>query len=119
MFYPHDRDYLREVTQFAYEVGKLENFLSCIYRVGHEFYNNGKEYVCFLGKDFSAYGFVFACFKMEDCEIVDGYLQRKYGVDPFMNGGIIFHGQHDNGGDGSAPTYSVCLTTTDGWSIHT
>ena len=35
------------------------------------------------------------------------------------NGGIIFHGVHDNGGDGSAPTFSVNLTPVDGWAIHT
>jgi len=36
-----------------------------------------------------------------------------------FEGGLIFHGQHDNGGDGGAPTFSVCLTKTSGWSIHT
>lgn len=36
-----------------------------------------------------------------------------------MNGGIIFHGRHDNGGDGSAPTFSVNLTPTDGYLVHT
>ena len=35
------------------------------------------------------------------------------------NGGIIFHGVHDNGGNGSAPTFSVNLTPTKGWAIHT
>lgn len=35
------------------------------------------------------------------------------------NGGIIFHGKHDNGGDGSAPTFSVSLTPCNGWQIHT
>jgi len=34
-------------------------------------------------------------------------------------GGLIYHGQHDGGGNGSAPTFSVCLTPTSGWSIHT
>lgn len=34
-------------------------------------------------------------------------------------GGIIFHGKRDNGGDGSAPTFSCCLNPTDGYSIHT
>jgi len=36
-----------------------------------------------------------------------------------FNGGIIFHGDHDNGGDGGAPTYSVNLSPQDGWSVHT
>lgn len=35
------------------------------------------------------------------------------------NGGIIFHGKHDNGGDGSAPTFSVNLIPCSGWAIHT
>jgi len=38
---------------------------------------------------------------------------------PLYHGGLIFHGPHDNGGDGGAPTYSVNLTPQDGWSIHT
>lgn len=35
------------------------------------------------------------------------------------NGGIIFHGAHDRGGDGGAPSFSVSITPTVGWSIHT
>jgi hypothetical protein len=36
-------------------------------------------------------------------------------------GGVIFHGKHDNGGDGSAPTFSVSLDndTNPHWQIHT
>ena len=37
----------------------------------------------------------------------------------WFSGGLIFHGPHDNGGDGGAPTFSVNLTKHDGWSIHT
>jgi len=38
-----------------------------------------------------------------------------------LNGGFIFHGQHDGYGNGSAPTFSVCLEAERkaGWSIHT
>ena len=35
------------------------------------------------------------------------------------DGGIIFHGKRDNGGNGSSPTFSVNLTPTNGWAIHT
>ena len=37
------------------------------------------------------------------------------------NGGIIFHGNHDKGGNGSAPTFSVSLdnSTEERWEIHT
>lgn len=37
----------------------------------------------------------------------------------WINGGLIYHGSHDGGGNGGAPTYAVCVTPTDGWSIHT
>ena len=36
-----------------------------------------------------------------------------------LNGGMIFHGSHDSGGNGSAPTFSVNMTPTSGWAIHT
>ena len=36
-----------------------------------------------------------------------------------LNGGMIFHGSHDREGNGSAPTFSVSLTPTTGWTIHT
>ncbi len=41
------------------------------------------------------------------------------GYDQCLNGGLIFHGPHDGYGSGSAPTLSVCLNSTYGWSIHT
>ncbi len=37
----------------------------------------------------------------------------------WFNGGLIFHGAHDRGGDGGAPTFSVSLTPASGWSVHT
>ena len=36
-----------------------------------------------------------------------------------LNGGLIYHGEHDKGGNGSAPTFSVNLTPTTGWAVHT
>jgi len=37
------------------------------------------------------------------------------------NGGFIFHGGHDRGGNGSAPSFSVSIdnNTKSRWSIHT
>ena len=45
------------------------------------------------------------------------YWENKFS----MNGGMIFHGPHDGGGNGSAPTFSVSLdnSTKPRWSIHT
>jgi hypothetical protein len=44
---------------------------------------------------------------------VNGKWERDY------NGGIIFHGAHDGGGNGGPPTFSVNLIPVDGWSTHT
>lgn len=34
-------------------------------------------------------------------------------------GGIIYHGERDGFGNGSGPTFSVCLEKTEGYQIHT
>ena len=39
--------------------------------------------------------------------------------EPWFQGGLIYHGPHDNGGDGNFPTLSVNLSPHHGWSIHT
>lgn len=58
-----------------------------------------------LGLDFSPLSFGFAVIRPDgSCWIV---------------GGLIFHGVHDRGGDGGAPTYSVCVQPVSGWSLHT
>lgn len=36
-----------------------------------------------------------------------------------LYGAITYHGKYDGYGSGGAPTFSVCLTPTDGWSVHT
>ena len=59
-----------------------------------------------ITNDFAPYSFYFVRF-------------NKYNKEFRGNGGIIFHGKHDNGGDGGAPTFSVCLEPCSGWSIHT
>ena len=53
----------------------------------------------------------------------DSYAASIYpelvGYTKMFFGGLIFHGAHDNGGDGSMSTLSVCLTPVNGWSVHT
>ncbi len=47
-------------------------------------------------------------------------VRREGGVyRTWFNGGLLFHGPHDRGGDGGAPTFAVCLSPTTGWAIHT
>lgn len=63
---------------------------------------------CDLHGDWAPLSFAFCVHK-----IVGG--EKKY----WFNGGLIFHGSHDGFGDGGAETLSVCVSPTNGWSIHT
>ncbi len=38
---------------------------------------------------------------------------------PWFGGALIFHGPHDGGGCGCAPTYAVAIEPAHGWLIHT
>ena len=58
-----------------------------------------------LREDFAPYSFFWMLFSPEGTF--------------WMNGGLIYHGAHDGGGSGGAPTFSVNLTPTNGWAIHT
>lgn len=58
-----------------------------------------------IGLDFAPLSFGFAVIR------ADG--------SAWIYGGLIFHANHDRGGDGGAPTYSVCLEPTSGWALHT
>jgi len=101
-------EYLNEVRTFADKVGKRLDLERNLDRL-RDLYNHDGEAVCYVGKDFAPYSFRFSVFRPDK----DG--EQKF----VLNGGLIFHGDHDNGGDGGAPTLSVCLTPQDGWSIHT
>ena len=58
--------------------------------------------------------------KKDKCHIYHDFAPLSFGwATMHLQGGCIFHGSHDNGGDGGAPTYSVCLQAVDGWSLHT
>lgn len=73
--------------------------------------NSGKDIETHIYPDFAPLSFEFVR--------VDYKNGRDYKPDFLSNGGIIYHGPHDGFGSGASPTFSVCLTPTDGWSIHT
>ena len=104
--------YLEEVRAFADKVGKRENLEDKLKYLGNYACNGDRpqDYTrCILSKDYAPYSFYFVM-----------QVKEKDGSYKFwFNGGLIFHGQHDGGGNGGAPTFSVCLTPTDGWAIHT
>jgi hypothetical protein len=74
-----------------------------------------------VSDDYSTHSFYFVRYR----KLKEGDSQNDIRVlngDPYKfagNGGIIYHGKHDNGGDGSAPTFSVNMTPVNGWSVHT
>lgn len=92
--------------------------------------------ICILGYDFAPMSFGFAMHHRDkdahhSLEEIDRLLKDrgkyttvadvldviKYSY--WFNGGLIFHGNHDGFGSGKEPTFSVCLTPTSGWPVHT
>ena len=88
-----------------------ESLLKCVDRL-----LNYRADILLITDDYAPKSFQFGLYRRteEGQHIVEGERCQLY-----INGGIIYHGQHDRGGDGSAPTFAVCLTPVTGWSIHT
>jgi len=100
-----NRKYFVEVLKFARTSGRYKNFLDKLNYL-HEYSKDSK---CILYKDFAPMSFGFTMFKKTE----NGEWKR------WFCGGLIFHGSFDGYGSGSGPTFSVTLTKTDGWAIHT
>ena len=92
---------LEEVIEFSKSIDMYDSLMDCLNNLAN-YTNNEKEVVLF--NDFAPHSF---------------YFQVKKENKVIMDGGVIFHGSHDNGGDGGAPTFSVNLTPSTGWRIHT
>ena len=102
-------DSLAEARAFADRIGMREQLEAELQHLD-EFAEDGDRgrTKCELYPDFAPYSL--------------GFLMRlrrgdKYPV--WFNGALLFHGPHDRGGDGAAPTYAVCLQPTVGWTCHT
>jgi len=96
-------DATRQLAEFEERIAYLSNYA--------EGGASDVETRCQLRADWAPYSFYF------DMEV-----RKKGTTDDFkrwFNGGLIYHGRHDNGGDGSSPTFSVNLTPVSGWAIHT
>lgn len=114
-----NQEHFDEVEAFAKKAGKLESLHHKLSKLCYG--DRSDEELTLYGKpakirvhlipDFSKYSFVFT--------VEAQYEGRGEEWAHQYNGGLIFHGPHDNGGDGSGPTYSVTMSPTDGWSIHT
>lgn len=74
------------------------------------YFKNHPEIKMRVYSDFARLSFYF---EMKYFDFKAGEFKRDY------NGGIIFHGNDDGGGNGGAPTYSVNISPVDGWATHT
>ena len=104
--------YLDQVKRFAERTGqttKLDNQLAYLSSYGC---HGGRVTRCNLMRDFAPESFYFVMDVKQEDQPDDCYMR-------WFCGGLIFHGAHDNGGDGGGPTFSVNLTPQDGWSVHT
>lgn len=107
-----DQQYFEEVKEFARRTNRitdLEKNLSFLENYAIHDDDPKDKTVCDIYRDFAPYSFYFVMFVKNS----RGEYER------WFNGGLIFHGKIDNFGSGSAPTFAVTLTPTDGWSIHT
>jgi hypothetical protein len=115
MLFHRDPKYFDEVVAFAKKVGLSEkkneddnsSLKSRLDYLDH--YGGDDNTRVHLGRDFAPYSFSFV-------------IERKSAAGDWrclFEGGLLFHGAHDGGGNGSAPALAVCMTPTTGWSVHT
>jgi hypothetical protein len=103
------QDALAEAIRFAAKTNQLTNLIQKLNFLAN--YANEVGTRCTLFKDFAPYSFTIIMEK-------EDYLNPGEFI-PWFGGGLVYHGPHDNGGDGGAPTFSVNLNNSNGWSIHT
>jgi len=110
MIHIDNQEHFNKVKQFAEETGRWDQLKEKLdYLDTYADHEKQGLTKCVLGSDFAPYSFAFLMMRKD----ADGEYR------PWFNGGLIFHGEHDHGGNGGAPTFSVCVSPTDGWSIHT
>lgn len=101
---------LDKIKSFAKENGLSDHFEEVLKRLlkweEAGWFTSGERLETIVYSDFAPLSLVFG----------------RYVNGVFMgNGGVIFHGKHDRGGDGGTPTFSVCIEpdSHSHWSIHT
>lgn len=100
----HIEDYFAAVKEAAKKMGLKEQLEKKLEYLANY---STKETECILYKDFAPLSFIFDMFAIDDDNT------RRH----WFTGGLIFHGNLDSGG--GYPTYSVNVSPTIGWSIHT
>ncbi len=105
-----NQEHFDKVKAFAKSTGRMEQLQQKLDYLG-TYADHEKEGLtkCVLSSDWAPYSFSFLMMKKDTA----GEYQ------PWFNGGLIFHGSHDGGGNGGGPTFAVCVNPVDGWSVHT
>jgi hypothetical protein len=86
-----DQEYFDSVTAWAKEKGLMQELQDQLDYLAN--FGGTPEFTeCMLFKDFAPQSF---------------YFEIKKNGSHWFNGGLIFHGPHDNGGDGGPPTLAV------------
>lgn len=122
MLYVYDKEHLEKTMKFARDINMENQLLALLYRIENAYYNNGKQYVCFLGKDFAPYSFSWCCFDLKDCHVNydTDEIDTNYQAVSWLNGGLIYSGPLPGGGENNDQnTLSINLNKCDGWSLHT
>ena len=111
-------EHFDKVEAFANETGRLKEFYKRLESLVWGDISD-EELTCW-GKPCKVRVRLYADFAPQSFDFVKEVLYEGEDEWNFQhNGGFIFHGAHDGGGNGGAPTFSVNLSPQDGWSIHT
>ena len=114
-----DQEYYDKVIDFATKSGQLDKLQRELDYLDNYGIGEGEpkdKTRCDLYRDFAPQSFYFVLYMKQ--RVTTGESPKDDYV-KWFNGGLIYHGKHDNGGDGGFPTLSVNLTPQYGWSIHT
>ena len=107
---------LQEILNFADKNDLWNDFIEVLERLC---WNRPNEIIAFVYADFAPLSLTFGRYHRDKYVLAHEHNQIESAY--AGNGGIIYHGPHDNGGDGSAPTFSVSLNPDSNphWRIHT
>lgn len=101
------KEKLKAAFAFAIDIGKLDNLMAMLERLASDRYG-ARHRRCTLYLDSAPYSFYW---------IEEVYVSQVKEWKRGMVGGLIYHGLLPNGT--KAETFTVSLTETDGWTLHT
>ena len=104
---------LQEIRDFAKKTKQSNKFFKMIGSLKRLNKNGYPDCNLWLFPDFAPMSLSFALIKKEVSRPPYSFEDIK------LNGGLIYHGEIDNYGSGSAPTFACCIEPTHGWSVHT